>query len=115
MDAYDESEHVTGLYTMLEEHLEVPFRTRVLGVEVVVERIDLDDAGQIVAVCANGGVRQRIGLLDLPVPAPPPGGAEWIAAYRRWARAAWAGSLARGRFAIDPVKRALENRERVGR
>jgi hypothetical protein len=29
--------------------------------------------------------RQRIGILDLPLPDPPPDGAEWIEAYRRWA------------------------------
>jgi hypothetical protein len=25
-------------------------------------------------------------ILDLPLPQPPPGGAEWIGAYRHWAR-----------------------------
>jgi hypothetical protein len=29
---------------------------------------------------------QAISVLDLPLPEPPPKGAEWIAAYRRWAR-----------------------------
>jgi hypothetical protein len=28
---------------------------------------------------------QAIGILDLPLPAPPPAGAEWIEAYRHWA------------------------------
>ena len=40
VDAYDESEQTTGFYTMFEEHLALPFKTEVLGVEVSVERID---------------------------------------------------------------------------
>lgn len=86
VDAHDESEQVTGLYTMLEEHLEFPFQTRVLGVDVSVEGIDLTEAEQIVVVCLRDGARQKIGILDLPLPSPPPGGSEWIQAYRRWAR-----------------------------
>jgi len=32
----------------------------------------------------SGRSRQCIPILDLPVPTPPPGGAEWIEAYRHW-------------------------------
>ena len=31
LDCYNDSECVTGFYTMIDEHLEVPFRTEVLG------------------------------------------------------------------------------------
>ena len=86
VDAYDESEQAIGFHSMLDEHLATPFKTEVLGVEVTVERIDLTDDDQIVAVCAHAKSRQRIPILDLPVPHPPPGGSEWIEAYRRWAR-----------------------------
>jgi hypothetical protein len=86
VDAYGESEQTVGFYTMLEENLAMPFKTEVLGVEVVVERIDMTDDEQIVAVCSRGKSRQRIPLLDLPLPDPPPGGVDWIAAFRRWAR-----------------------------
>lgn len=86
VDAYDESEQRTGFYTMLEENLEVPFRTEVLGVEVTVERIAMNDAEEIVAVCTRGRTRQTIPIFDLPLPVPPPRGAEWIDAYRRWSR-----------------------------
>ena len=86
VDAYDESEQTLGFYTMLEENLAMPFKTQVLGVEVVVDRIDMTDDEQIVAVCSRGKFRQRIPLLDLPIPSPPPDGADWIAAFRRWAR-----------------------------
>ncbi|GAA0406058.1 hypothetical protein GCM10009541_56560 [Micromonospora gifhornensis] len=74
----------TGLFTMIEEHLAVPFTTTVLGVEVTVRTIDLT-ADTIVALCARGHHRQRIDLLDLPLPTPPPDGAGWIDAYRHWA------------------------------
>ena len=85
VDCHDESESVMGLYSMLEENLTMPFRTVVLGVDVDVTGIDLMAGDQISAVCMNGPSKQRIGILDLPLPTPPPTGAEWIDAYRRWA------------------------------
>jgi hypothetical protein len=86
VDCYNESEQVTGLYTMIEEYLAVPFRTSVLGVEVTVDTVDLTDTDEVVAVCRREAVRQRIGIVDLPLPDPPPEGWEWIEAYRYWAR-----------------------------
>ncbi|MDK0520855.1 calcium-binding protein [Streptomyces sp. ML-6] len=85
VDAYDEDEQRTGLFTLLEEHLALPFTTAVLGVEVTVRGIDLTPDGRIVALCARGRVRQAIGILELPLPSPAPEGAEWIEAYRHWA------------------------------
>ncbi|WP_426504352.1 hypothetical protein ACPPVO_43210 [Dactylosporangium sp. McL0621] len=84
VDAYGEDEELTGLFTMLEDHLAVPFTTTVLGVEVTVRKLDLA-ADTIVAICSRGRERQRIDLLDLPLPSPPPHGAVWIDAYRYWA------------------------------
>ena len=81
-----ESEQATGFYTMLEEHLAVPFKTEVLGMEVTVERIDMTDDEEIVAVCIRGKSRQQIRIIELPLPNPPPKGSEWIDAYRRWSR-----------------------------
>jgi hypothetical protein len=86
VDCYNDSECVTGFYTMLDEHLAMPFRTSVLGGGVTVTGIELTDDGQIMAVCVRGGSRQRIPLLELPLPTPPPAGAEWIQAFRQWAR-----------------------------
>jgi hypothetical protein len=85
-DCHDESEQRSGFYAALEEHLDLPFATQVLGLTVTVASIDFNDAQDIVAVCARGGTRQAISILDLPLPTPPPCGAEWIEAYRRWAR-----------------------------
>ena len=86
VDCYNESEEVTGIFTMLEENLAVPFATKLLGLEVTVERVDLNKAGEIVAVCRRGRERLRVPVIDLPLPEPKPKGAEWIDAYRRWAR-----------------------------
>ena len=85
VDCYNESECVTGFYTMLEEHLTVPFQTVVLGVDVTVTGLDLTEDGHINAVCTRGTATQRVPLLDLPLPMPKPGGGVWIDAYRRWA------------------------------
>jgi len=84
VDAYNESEQVGGLYTMMEESLAVPFTTELLGVTVTVVGVYLTEDDRIVAVCRRGKARQRISVLDLPLPVPPPKGAEWIHAYRRW-------------------------------
>ena len=84
VDAYGDAEQRAGLFTLIDEHLELPFETDVLGVTVVVERVDLTDADEIVAVCRAGKKRQRIPILDLPLPEPAPAGAERIAAYRHW-------------------------------
>lgn len=84
VDAYGDSEQRCGLFTMMEEHLALPFETEVLGVPVTVERLDLTAADEVVAICRRGRTRQRIGILDLPLPSPPPQGSEWIQAYRYW-------------------------------
>ncbi|MFG3214805.1 hypothetical protein [Streptomyces tendae] len=86
VDAYGEDEQLTGLFTMIEENLAVPFPTTVLGVEVSVVGVDLAEGGRMVARCARGPVRQDIGILDLPLPEPAPEGSQWIEAYRYWAR-----------------------------
>lgn len=83
-DCDDDHEALIGWYTVLEEHLAAPFETQVLGVDVTVESIEVRDEGYIVALCVRGRFRQAIGILDLPLPAMPPEGAEWIAAYRHW-------------------------------
>jgi hypothetical protein len=86
VDCYCESEEMGGFYTMLEDNLDLPFQTEVLGVRVTVERIDLTDRDEIVVICTRDRARQVISLLELPIPVPPPKGAEWIEAFRRWAR-----------------------------
>ena len=86
VDCYNESEEITGIFTMLEENLAVPFSTTLLEVEVTVERVDQNAAGEIVAVCRRGRQRLRVAVIDLPLPEPKSKGAEWIDAYRRWAK-----------------------------
>ena len=85
VDCYGEDEELTGLATVIADNMAVPFETTVLGVAVTVRKIDQIDSG-IVAICVRGKHWQAIPVLDLPLPDPPPWGAEWIAAYRRWAR-----------------------------
>jgi len=71
---------------MIEDRLALPFEADLFGVPVTVERIDLTEADEVVAICRRGRTRQRINVLDLPLPTPRPEGAEWIEAYRYWAR-----------------------------
>jgi hypothetical protein len=87
VDAYGESEQRVAFFTVIQEKLACPFVTRVLGVNVVVERIDLSESEEIVVVCRRSCTRQAIPILELPLPKPAPKGTEWIEAYRRWAQA----------------------------
>jgi len=86
VDAYNDEEQVTGLFTMLEEHLALPFDTEMLGMTVTVTKIDLTAGNEIVAICRRDAHTQAIPILDLPLPDPAPDGAEGIEAYRRWRR-----------------------------
>jgi hypothetical protein len=85
VDCHDEEEQLTGFANMLEENLEVPFATTLLGITVTVTGVTHPSHG-LVADCVRGRHKQAIHVLDLPLPEPPPKGAEWIAAYRHWAR-----------------------------
>jgi hypothetical protein len=82
VDAYGEDEQRMGFFTMIQDNLEVPFETEVLGVPVQVTAVDSNDADEIVAICKRGAKVQRIPVVDLPLPEPPPEGFEWIEAYR---------------------------------
>lgn len=84
VDAYDEYEQTTGFAVMIGDNVDFPFKTVILGVEVNVTGVDEGPGPGIVAVCRRGSERQLVGILDLPLPTPPPAGSEWIAAYRHW-------------------------------
>jgi hypothetical protein len=86
VDCYNDEEQITGLFTMIDEHLAVPFRTEVLGTQVTVARVDLTIDHEIVAICRREQHKQAIPILDLPLPHPAPDSAQWIEAYRRWRR-----------------------------
>jgi hypothetical protein len=55
VDAYGESEQATAFLTVLEECLALPFAGTVLGEAVVVEKIDLSEANELIAVCRRRG------------------------------------------------------------
>ena len=84
VDCCDEEEQASGFYAIIEDNLALPFTTRILGVDASIAAVEIDDDGRIKAVCERNGEQQRIDLIDLPLPSPPPAGAEWSAAYRRW-------------------------------
>ena len=85
VDAYGDEEQTGGFFMMIEEHLALSFSVSILGVEAVMEKVDMTRDGRI-AVCKRDGVKQSIEILDLPLPKPIPAAAEWIAAYSHWRR-----------------------------
>jgi len=84
VDCHDEEERACGFHAILESELELSFNTTILGVPVRVEGLELTPRGEIVARCVGQAKRQRIRLVDVPLPDPPPRGARWIAALRHW-------------------------------
>ena len=83
VDACGESEQRAGFFTTPNDNLAMPFRAEVLGVEDTVDRIDMTEDEKIVAVCPKSKSRQRVAILDPPLPNPPPASAGWVEACRR--------------------------------
>src|SRR5437879_13793402 len=67
VDAYNDAEQVLGLFTMMEDNLQLPFETEIFGIKVTVERIDLTVGVEIVAVCKIRGKREKLSDMDLLV------------------------------------------------
>lgn len=86
VDAQDGSEQLAGLENALQENLELPFTTVVLGISVTVDAIDEGPDGSLTARCVAGRHRQLVPLFYLPDPEPLPKGWEWVEAYRHWCR-----------------------------
>jgi hypothetical protein len=86
VDAYGDAEQTAAFLTVLDEHLALPCETSVLGEVVVVEKIDIDHPGELIAMCRRRGKRHKVRLSEVELTAPRPKGAEWVAAYRRWYR-----------------------------
>ncbi len=72
VDAYNDEEQITGLFTMLEEHLALPFDTEMLGITVTVTKIDLTASNEIVAICRRDAHKQTIPSLTCRSPHPGP-------------------------------------------
>lgn len=51
VDCYNESEEAGGWFAMIEENLKLPFETKLLGMSVTVERVDINRNDEIVALC----------------------------------------------------------------
>jgi hypothetical protein len=68
VDCYHDDEQLYGLYMVIVDNLTLPFRTRVLGVDVTVDSVDLADPGHVVAVCRRGPEQQAIPILGLLMP-----------------------------------------------
>jgi hypothetical protein len=49
VDAYGESEQAIGFHATIEQHLALPFEAVVLGVAVIVKKVDVAEGGHIVA------------------------------------------------------------------
>jgi Calcium binding len=73
VDAYGEEEQVGGFRTMMEEHLALPFSANILGVDVVVEKVDMTRDGQMVrfAAATKSGRESESSICRCPRQRPP--------------------------------------------
>ena len=67
VDAYNEEEQLSGFAVMIEDNLEMPFETTVLGVMVTVKGVTQTESG-IVADCVRDGQHQAISILTCRCP-----------------------------------------------
>jgi hypothetical protein len=84
VDCYGEEVQLTGLATMIADNPAVPFETTVPGVTVTVSAIDRPTpvSSRYASAASTGRLFPSLTCrcqIRLP-------GAEWIAAYRRWAQ-----------------------------
>ncbi len=84
VDCKDQYEQVMGFAAIIEDNLELPFQTKILGATVTVTGVEQRGDFDIAAICERDGERQAISLVDLPLPSPPPPGADAVAAYQMW-------------------------------
>lgn len=84
IDAYGESEQQIVLPCMLPAHLAVPFMTEIRGTVVLVERLDLNEVDEIIAICRRGPQRQRIPFGTSRCPRSRRTGGSGLR-YRHWA------------------------------
>jgi len=88
VDAYDPCEQHSGLLTMIEDELTLPFKAKVLGELVAVvgmEWPDNDSLG-LDLVCEHNGERHRIEARSVHLQSPLPQGHLFLAAYLDWKR-----------------------------
>jgi len=64
IDAYTESEQAGGFHAMIEQALDLPFETMVLGVPVIVKRVDVTDANDVVEPARPDGLGNLSPALD---------------------------------------------------
>ena len=61
---------------MIEDNLQLTFETEVLGVPVTVIAVDIAEDDLVVAVGQRGSLRQKLPILELPLPTPRPAASE---------------------------------------
>ncbi len=85
VDSNGEDEQHSGLLTMIEENVDLPFGAMVIGEDVEVVAFEWPEAGYgLYAVCQRSGKRYRIDVNSLQWVKPHPKGFEWIEAYLLW-------------------------------
>jgi len=90
----------------------MPFTTTVLGNEVQVVGIGMQDDESVAAVCRRGNVRQRIPILDLPLPSPPPAAKSAASARKRCPRSPAASAPSTARWSCPARIRSRTPRAR---
>ena len=84
VDCYDDDEALSGFELAFDDELDFPLAGTVIGEEVHVLSVRLDDGRrELIATCERGGHRYQIALLDVDLSGTP-SATRLVAAYRRW-------------------------------
>lgn len=82
-DCDTEADVAMGLCYAIQEHVEFPFKGKVIGEEVTVTAVEESHGLEVIALCEHKGREYRVRLQDIQI-AGRPKGAQWIEAYRQF-------------------------------
>ena len=81
VDCYGDDEFLSGLLTMAQQELVVPFEARVIGQRVSVVDTEWTDGTELALVVEFNEQRHRVAAHSVELHPPFPDGAVWLAAY----------------------------------
>ena len=85
-DAYGEYEQASGWLACIETIFERFDRVNLMGEQVALEGLDLENELAVVAVCTKGKRRARVALDSVEFPGITPIEARWLKAWKQFSR-----------------------------
>lgn len=84
VDCNDEEEQSMGFFSAIDDALIIPFKAKVIGVDIEVTSIEQNNTYYIDAICERNGKQYKINILNLEYDPKQVKGYEWLEAFRKW-------------------------------